>query len=132
MNTILALTLSGSALALVLLFIKAILGKRLSSTVYYYAWLLVMLRFLLPLPGMIPLGGEAQKPVSSVPAVRAAASSQTGIGTPAAAERDYSAFWAEVGQETARETAPLQQNATNRASAFNWRSGKLWFGIWLA
>ena len=56
METLISLTLSGSALALLLLLLKKLLGGRLSSTVYYYAWLLVLLRFLLPLPGLIPLG----------------------------------------------------------------------------
>ena len=51
METLLSLTLSGSALALLLLGLKRLLGRRLSATVYYYAWLLVLLRFLLPLPG---------------------------------------------------------------------------------
>ena len=60
METLLSLTLSGSALALLLLLLKKLLGGRLSSTVYYYAWLLVLLRFLLPLPGLIPLGQEAE------------------------------------------------------------------------
>ena len=50
MEALLSLTLSGSALTLLLLLLKKLLGGRLSSTVYYYAWLLVLLRFLLPLP----------------------------------------------------------------------------------
>ena len=67
MQTLLSLTLSGSALALLLLALGKLLGRRLPSTVYYYAWLLVLLRFLLPLPGLIPLG--AAEP-SAAPAVR--------------------------------------------------------------
>ena len=59
METLISLTLSGSALALLLLLLKKLLGRRLSSTLYYYAWLLVLLRFLLPLPGLVPLGQEA-------------------------------------------------------------------------
>ena len=67
METLLSLTLSGSALALLLLLLKKLLGRRLSSTLYYYAWLLVLLRFLLPLPGLVPLGQEAN---SSTPSHR--------------------------------------------------------------
>ena len=59
MKTILSLTLSGSALALLLLLMKALFGKKLSTTAYYYAWLVVLLRFLLPLPGLIPTGQVA-------------------------------------------------------------------------
>ena len=45
MKMLLALTFSGSVLTLVLFLLKRVFGKRLSSTVYYYAWLLVLLRF---------------------------------------------------------------------------------------
>ena len=60
MQTLFALTLSGSLLALLLLLLKACLKDRFSSTVYYYAWLIVLLRFLLPLPGMLPLNMQAE------------------------------------------------------------------------
>ena len=51
MERLLQLTLSGSVMALLLLILRRLFGKRLPTTVYYYAWLLVLLRFLLPLPG---------------------------------------------------------------------------------
>ena len=54
MNTLLALTLSGSVLALLLLSLRYFVLRKMPSTVYYYAWLLVLLRFALPLPGLIP------------------------------------------------------------------------------
>ena len=58
MKILLTLTLSGSALALLLLFLRYIALRRMPSTVYYYAWLLVLLRFALPLPGLIPMTAE--------------------------------------------------------------------------
>lgn len=54
MKTLLLLTLSGSALALLLLALRYLFLKRMPSAVYYYAWLLVLLRFALPLPGLVP------------------------------------------------------------------------------
>ena len=58
MMTLLALTLSGSVLALLLLGLRYVVLRRMPSTVYYYAWLLVLLRFAFPLPGLIPtIGG---------------------------------------------------------------------------
>ena len=63
---ILSLTLSGSAMALVLLALRYVFLKRMPSTVYYYAWLLVLLRFVLPLPGLFPIAQtarEASRPV---------------------------------------------------------------------
>ena len=54
MRILLSLTLSGSALALLLLALRYLILKKMPSTVYYYAWLFVLLRFILPLPGLVP------------------------------------------------------------------------------
>ena len=53
MNNLLALTLSGSVLALLLLSLRYFILRKMPSTVYYYAWLLVLLRFALPLAEFI-------------------------------------------------------------------------------
>lgn len=53
-NLFLSLTLGGSVLALLLLLGKKLVFKKLSNTFYYYAWLVVLLRFLVPLPGAMP------------------------------------------------------------------------------
>jgi len=58
MRTILYLSLSGSLLAFLLMLMKSLLGTRLSSKVYYYAWILVLLRFVLPVQGLVPAGEE--------------------------------------------------------------------------
>ena len=62
MNLLLALTLSGSVLTLLLLGLRYSVLRRMPSTVYYYAWLLVLLRFALPLPGLIPAAVETKHP----------------------------------------------------------------------
>ena len=54
MKILLTLTVSGSVLALLLLCLRYFVLRRMPSTVYYYAWLLVLLRFAVPLPGLIP------------------------------------------------------------------------------
>ena len=54
LKTLLALSLGGSLLALLLYGLKLCLGEKLSSSVYYYLWLLVLLRFVVPLPGFLP------------------------------------------------------------------------------
>ena len=66
MRILLTLTLSGSVPALFLLFLRYYALRRMPSTVYYYAWLLVLLRFALPLPGMIPATAESSIPENSV------------------------------------------------------------------
>ena len=58
LNILLTLTLSGSALAVLLLALRYLLLKKMPSTVYYYAWLLVLLRFALPLPGLVPTAAD--------------------------------------------------------------------------
>ena len=65
MEMLLTLTLAGSVLALLLLALRYLILRRMPSTVYYYAWLLVLLRFALPLPGLIPTASEAEAPASA-------------------------------------------------------------------
>ena len=58
LSTLLALSLGASLMAILLFGLKLVLGNRLSSTVYYYLWLLVLLRFILPVPGFMPMTTE--------------------------------------------------------------------------
>ena len=62
MRVLLSLTLSGSAMALLLLALRYVILRRMPSTVYYYAWLLVLLRFVLPLPGLVPFPQAEPEP----------------------------------------------------------------------
>jgi len=66
-KTVLSLSLSGSVLALLLLLIKAVCRRRLPSVFYYYAWLLVLLRFMIPVPGMLRLE-PVEQPEQTPPA----------------------------------------------------------------
>ena len=69
MYSLLVMTLSGSVLALLLVCLRYTVLRKMPSTVYYYAWLLVLLRFALPLPGLIPTSSEKADnhvPVSAV------------------------------------------------------------------
>ena len=67
MKTLLFLTASGSLLSLILLALRYLFLKKMPSTVYYYAWLLVLLRFAVPLPGLLPDadGAKTQETVVS-------------------------------------------------------------------
>ena len=60
MKTLLFMTLSGSLLSLLLLALRYKALKKMPSTVYYYAWLLVLLRFAIPFPGLIPAAVRAK------------------------------------------------------------------------
>ena len=65
MRTLLALTLGGGALTLLLLALRYGVFRRMPSTAYYYAWVLVLLRFALPLPGLFPARTQTGPPVLS-------------------------------------------------------------------
>ena len=135
MKTLLVLTLSGSALALLLLGLRYFALRRMPSTVYYYAWLLVLLRFALPLPGLIPTTFETKAtetpvynetyiqdyneqipvlPESAVPGGVSAVSSEPQISVPA--------------EETLETQTTTFTHKTTRS--MDWRSPKLWLIIW--
>lgn len=65
LQLVLSLSLGGSLLALLVLGLKLLMGRRLPSAFYYYAWLLVLLRLILPIPGF--LGAGADTPAATVP-----------------------------------------------------------------
>ena len=65
LQLVLSLSLGGSLLALLVLGLKLLMGRRLPSAFYYYAWLLVLLRLILPIPGF--LGSGADTPAETVP-----------------------------------------------------------------
>ena len=54
---IFSLSLAGTLLGLFLMLLTRIFGKKLPPAFTYYAWLIVLLRFLLPVPGQ--LSGDA-------------------------------------------------------------------------
>ena len=69
LSVLLRLTVSGSGLALLLLATRYVFFKKMPSTAYYYAWLLVLLRFVLPLPGLMPdMTGESAAPAAALSA----------------------------------------------------------------
>ena len=62
-KTLLWMSLAGSAMSLVL-FAAGRLGRKvIPQTVLYYLWLLVLLRMVLPLPGLLPVSQESSQPV---------------------------------------------------------------------
>lgn len=68
LEMLISLSVAGSVLALLLLLLRRALGRRIPSTFYYYAWLLVLLRFVLPVPGLMRLERPAAQstPVAQV------------------------------------------------------------------
>ena len=65
-KTLLWMSLAGSIMSLVL-FAAGRLGRKvIPQTVLYYLWLLVLLRMVLPLPGLLPVSQELSQPVAVV------------------------------------------------------------------
>ena len=139
METLLSLTLSGSALALLLLGLKHLLGQRLSATVYYYAWLLVLLRFLLPLPGLIPTGQSGEKAASPLPMAQAREERPYELDpapelpayAPALPEMEMTIPAEAAEEETVSAAIPAQSGTeTEGPASFDWRSPRLWLSLW--
>ena len=66
-KTFLVLTAGGSVLILLLLFLRYAVFRSMPATVYYYLWLLVFLRFALPVPGVLTVDRpELPRPVPTV------------------------------------------------------------------
>ena len=137
MTMLLTLTLSGSALTLLLLALRYLLLKRMPSTVYYYAWLLVLLRFVLPLPGLIPLPATEAETLSSAVSFsqhvsfeeRAPLSQPEFTLSPASPEASAALPVSEAGSPSAVEnSSPSPFVALFRS--FRWNSPVLWLSLW--
>ncbi len=129
METLLALTLSGSGLALLLLALRYLILRRMPSTVYYYAWLLVLLRFVLPLPGLVQLGNDAPAPLP----YQERAVWDEGVMIPALPPVDTApGLVLEQAAPEIPDTPADPQPVTSRAPAktLTWRSPRLWLTLW--
>jgi len=136
MKLLLLLTLGGSVPALLLLALRYFVLRRMPSTVYYYAWLLVLLRFALPLPGLIPTAAETAAPA---PAAYSAAPAEEHGGQapefflPNAAPDGAPVVPAEAqlpAQAAERAEAREPAASPKRAVAISWRSPGLWLSVW--
>ena len=146
MKTLLLLTLSGSALALLLLALRYLFLKRMPSTVYYYAWLLVLLRFALPLPGLVPdrsaaelaqpepvraeerLTQAAPAPEYERPAVEAPV--QAEVSEPRVVEAPKAA--SELPQQELPAQTAVQPAPARASVRINWKDPALWLWVWAA
>lgn len=160
LHLVLSLSLGGSLMALLLLGLRLLLRSKLPSAFYYYAWTLVLLRLVLPLPGFISLGGQAEPaaadsayiaPVSAgsvrVPNVsRLPNAENPGYAEPvyytaagqAEQTAEQTAAVSPAGEESpaGAEAAPLRLlagAALGMALSFTGsliRSGSIWFWLW--
>ena len=71
LSTLLFLTLGGSVMTVLVLLIQRVFRKKLPRTFCYCAWLLVLLRFALPVPGIFRVSPETAQAVRTPQALRA-------------------------------------------------------------
>ena len=74
LKTLCSLSLAGTGLALLLMLLGRVAGKRVSSRFVYLAWLLVLLRFILPAPGLLSMPVPDAAPAAHTVAPRPAGS----------------------------------------------------------
>ena len=147
MYSLLVMTLSGSVLTLLLVCLRYTVLRKMPSTVYYYAWLLVLLRFALPLPGLIPTSSEK----AEIPAAYSEVNDQETIHK--IVTEDVQAFPV-TGQDHVTEnvsdgsTEPAEtqiihnavdtedlnvtEAAPETALSIDWKSPMLWLSVWAA
>ncbi len=135
MKMLLYMTLGGSALALLLLALRYVFLRRMPSTVYYYAWLLVLLRFALPLPGLMPTQAQKAESLPAAPTYSAAPFEEAAepyvftMPEKTAAPKTAAPTGTETDQ-TGTVPAVVSSAAPRASRSFDWRSGALWLSIW--
>lgn len=123
---LLSLSLSGSLLCLLLLLARPLLGGRLPKAFFYYAWLPVLLRLLLPfgygfsLP-LVPQAGFEEAPALQLEEQAAPATGQEAASPPPAAAAPEGAAQTHTPAEPAYKQQP-------QAAFSPWA---VLFGVWL-
>ena len=67
LRILLSLSAGGTLLAALLMLLRRVLKTRLPASFAYCAWLLVLLRFVLPLPGLLPAAGIGAAETTALP-----------------------------------------------------------------
>ena len=133
MNLFLALTAGGSILLLLLLLLRALLGKRLSSTAYYYAWLVVLLRFLLPMPGLLPIGRQAEsRPAQTINRIEMQRPPLPELREEQNTGRNYEEFWLSTMDQTGEQVPANPSEPVREDVSIDWKSPVLWLSFWAA
>ncbi len=110
LRELLTMSLGGSLAALLLLGLRALLRRRMPHRVFYYLWLLVLLRLCLPLPGFLHWQSPAVPAEAPIPAAAQSAgepSTESMVLTETTAEAEESLY---AGAEM-ESTEPLSSPA---------------------
>ena len=140
---LLTLTASGSALGLMLMLLRRMTGRRLPSAFWYYAWLPVLLRLVLPLPGLIPAAeraytqpetqAEQRGPAPARRSYKDLTETEPFVFAASSEEERPADVQAEAGGTPAEPPAPMPADQTDL-----WAKAKeliaspgFWMGLWL-
>jgi beta-lactamase regulating signal transducer with metallopeptidase domain len=132
LRILLSLSAGGTLLAALLMLLQRVLKKRMPAAFAYYAWLLVLLRFVLPLPGLLPAAERAPAQPAALPVVEAAPAAQSGAPS---APRSRSTESGQTNAVTAAAPLPDAGSETREEkSAFDfaalWSAAKKLLGDW--
>ena len=126
-NLFLSLTLGGSVLALLLLLGKKLVFKKLSNTFYYYAWLVVLLRFLVPLPGAMPTAPRQTPAPETATVTESTAPRET---YPLETEAVQEAFVKQDATPTDSDEKEVQQISLQKLLPLLWAAGAIGSFCW--
>ena len=144
MYSLLVMTICGSAVALLLMCLRYTVLRKMPSTVYYYAWLLVLLRFALPLPGLVPTLAERADQHVPVTAVYSEMNDQEIVH--ASVQKDIQADSVSEQYNVAKSVPAESHDVVNAAEtkemtvtgtapkasfSIDWKSPKLWLSVWV-
>ena len=143
LTTLFFLGVSGTALGLLLMLLRRTAGKRMPGMFYHLAWLVVLLRFVAPLPGLVPVRSVPAPSYIASPAEGArpfgAAQPASGSGSSGDIIRaDANTGAADVA--AAKESASALTSGSPAAAkpAVSWAdikpvllSPRLWGAVWL-
>lgn len=105
LETLLALSVGGALMALLLLSLRYIFLRKMPATVYYYLWIIVLLRLVVPVPALIGPQTERIPPLElQIPALEMKAAEEQ--------ERDYvrpATYAYHEGENTVIQPVPTPQ-----------------------
>lgn len=142
LTTLFFLGVSGTALGLLLMLLRRTAGKRLPGVFYHLAWLVVLLRFVVPLPGLVPVRSASAPSyiASSTEGARPFGAAQPASGP--GGDGDIVRVKGNTGAADAVKesaSAPVSESPSAARAAVSWAdiksvllSPRLWGAVWLA
>ena len=123
--TVLSLTLAGSALGLIVLLVSKLAGKKLSSRFVYLCWALVILRFALPLSGVI--GVSFTKEAAPEPVRQVSTDGRAGLYVSPLSRTEGTLTWESAIENVRKQAEQPAQTSSDGAvvSAVSRQSGTL-------